>query len=187
MIFKNLILATLLGLSSASSLRASEASPSAEGEHLDLELTLPDGSRSLFPLLPGTQCPAGHQCHVRTSAPVGVSPLTNSIQKGFNSRLQAMVNFEELDGELVKVVESEDRCDRRNAMARAAALAAGVAASFAGGSAYAAETKMVKMGTDSGLLVFEPKTTNICKGDSIKWYVQAARSSLDQAARSSLD
>ena len=54
-------------------------------------------------------------------------------------------------------------------MARAAQLAAGVAATFASTSAYAAETKSVKMGTDSGLLVFEPAKTSICKGDTVKW------------------
>ena len=31
------------------------------------------------------------------------------------------------------------------------------------------------MGTDSGGLQFVPAKTSICKGDSVKWYVEAPR------------
>merc|ERR1711924_67004 len=34
---------------------------------------------------------------------------------------------------------------------------------------FAAETKMVKMGSDSGQLVFLPDEIKICKGDSVTW------------------
>ena len=48
-------------------------------------------------------------------------------------------------------------------------MVAGVAATTAAMPAYAAETKEVKMGADSGLLVFVPAKTTICVGDSVKW------------------
>ena len=57
------------------------------------------------------------------------------------------------------------------AMARAAGLAAGVAASTVAMPAYAASTAEVKMGSDSGQLVFVPAKTTICAGDTVKWYV----------------
>jgi plastocyanin len=58
-----------------------------------------------------------------------------------------------------------DACSRRNALARAAA----VAAAAIGAPAFAAATPVVKMGTDSGQLVFEPSDVTICKGDSVTW------------------
>ena len=54
-------------------------------------------------------------------------------------------------------------------MARAAGLAAGVAASAVASPAYAAQTADVKMGADNGQLVFVPATIKICKGDTVKW------------------
>lgn len=52
-------------------------------------------------------------------------------------------------------------------MAKAAAVAAGTM--LAGSSAsFAAEFK-VKMGTDSGQLVYEPADLTICKGDTVTW------------------
>ena len=65
--------------------------------------------------------------------------------------------------------KSDDYCTRRKAMARAAGMLAGVAASTVGAPAYAAETKVVKMGSDNGQLKFEPEKIQICKGDSVKW------------------
>merc|ERR1719157_268133 len=67
------------------------------------------------------------------------------------------------------VVMSDDYCTRRGAMARAAGMAAGVAAATVASPAYAAETKQVKMGSDSGGLQFVPAKTAICKGDSVTW------------------
>ena len=54
-------------------------------------------------------------------------------------------------------------------MARAAGLAAGLALSQVNAPGFAAETKQVKMGSDSGQLVFVPDEIKICKGDSITW------------------
>merc|ERR1712054_359232 len=53
------------------------------------------------------------------------------------------------------VVQADSMCTRRNAMARALGLAA--------------ETKQVKMGADSGQLVFVPDEIKICAGDSVTW------------------
>merc|ERR1712151_178679 len=64
---------------------------------------------------------------------------------------------------------SNDMCTRRNAMARAAGLAAGLALSAVNAPGFAAETKMVKMGSDSGQLVFVPDEIKICKGDTVTW------------------
>merc|ERR1711935_1029700 len=62
-----------------------------------------------------------------------------------------------------------NHCTRRNAMTRAAGRAAGVAAATVASPAYAAETKEVKMGTDTGGLQFVPAKISICKGDTVKW------------------
>merc|ERR1719199_1088074 len=74
-----------------------------------------------------------------------------------------------LNDDLNTVVQSDDMCTRRRAMARAAGLAAGLALSAVNKPGFAAETKMVKMGSDSGQLVFVPHELQICKGDSVTW------------------
>jgi len=67
------------------------------------------------------------------------------------------------------VVQSDSMCTRRHAMARAAGLAAGMALATVNAPAFAAETKTVKMGADSGQLVFVPDEIKICKGDTVTW------------------
>jgi len=67
------------------------------------------------------------------------------------------------------VVVSDNFCTRRSAMAKAAGLAAGLSVAAVSQPAYAAETKEVLMGTDSGGLKFVPEKTTVCKGDSVKW------------------
>merc|ERR1719434_501704 len=67
------------------------------------------------------------------------------------------------------MIQSPDMCTRRHAMARAAGLAAGLALATVNAPGYAAETKTVKMGSDSGQLVFVPDELKICKGDSVTW------------------
>jgi plastocyanin len=63
--------------------------------------------------------------------------------------------------------EADGYCSRRNAMMKAVAIGAGTM--LAGTQAtFAAEFK-VKMGTDSGQLVYEPADLTICKGDTITW------------------
>merc|ERR550514_1853146 len=74
-----------------------------------------------------------------------------------------------LNDDLNTVVQSNSYCTRRQAMARATGLAAGLALAQVNSPGFAAETKMVKMGSDSGQLVFVPEELKICKGDSVTW------------------
>merc|ERR1711988_1904304 len=74
-----------------------------------------------------------------------------------------------LNDDLNTVVQSDSYCTRRHAMARAAGLAAGLALASVNAPGFAAETKSVKMGSDSGQLVFVPDELKICKGDSVTW------------------
>lgn len=144
-------------------------------EHLDLEVVVESGERQLFPLLPGTKCPAGHTCRVRTTsggwAPEKLSPMGSSLKDSLKTPLAMAMNWDEFNNNMNTVVVSNDYCTRRAAMTRAAGLAAGVAAATVAQPAYAAATTKVKMGDDSGLLTFVPKKINICAGDSIEWYV----------------
>jgi len=140
-------------------------------EHLDLEVIVEGGGRELFPLLPGTKCPTGHKCRTRTTN-AGVAPMLNSLKANMKKPLQATLDandWEELNKSLNAVVESDGYCSRRQAMARASGIIAGVSVAAASSPAYAAETKEVKMGTDSGGLQFLPAKSTICKGDTVKW------------------
>merc|ERR1712146_789281 len=74
-----------------------------------------------------------------------------------------------LNDDLNTVVMSDSMCTRRHAMARAAGLAAGLALATVNAPGFAAETKTVKMGSDSGQLVFVPDEIKLCKGDSVTW------------------
>lgn len=173
MIFKIILSLTGLLVVSADIMPNLRAEASKEDDlmgelHLDLELMV-EGERQLFPLLPGVKCPTGHNCRVRTVSHGGVAPLLSPIKDNMKSSLKATMNWEELNENLKVAVASDKYCSRRAAMARAAGLAAGVAASTVNSPAYAAETKEVLMGNDSGLLVFVPAKLSICKGDSVKW------------------
>jgi len=139
-------------------------------EHLDLEVDV-NGERQLFPLLPGTKCPTGHTCRTRTSGGLGnnQSPMIGALKSNMKTTLTATLDWEEFQNNLNTVVMSNNFCSRRQAMARAAGLAAGVAAATVATPAYGAETKIVQMGADSGLLQFVPQKTTICKGDSVTW------------------
>mmetsp|Transcript_13368 Transcript_13368/g.14669 ORF Transcript_13368/g.14669 Transcript_13368/m.14669 type:complete len:251 (+) Transcript_13368:117-869(+) len=156
-------------------LRASEPSAAvaevSDGSvvHLDLEV-LVDGERQLFPLLPGVQCPTGHTCRSRTIGQgQAMAPLIGAMKNNMKTPLAMAMNWEEMNNELNTVVVSNSFCTRRAAMAKAAGLAAGVAATTVAQPAYAAETKEVKMGSDGGGLQFVPAKVSICKGDSVKW------------------
>ncbi|MEM8777546.1 MAG: plastocyanin [Cyanobacteria bacterium P01_G01_bin.49] len=50
-----------------------------------------------------------------------------------------------------------------------AAIALVVSSFFVAVNPAAAETYEVKMGSDSGMLAFEPKTLEISSGDTVKW------------------
>merc|ERR1719240_398329 len=74
----------------------------------------------------------------------------------------------EVSQQMMNALATYDTCDtyccRRNMLARAV----GAAALVVGAPALAAETKMVLMGVDGGL-VFSPADVTICKGDSVTW------------------
>merc|ERR1711972_1266462 len=65
---------------------------------------------------------------------------------------------------------SGSACSRRNALIRAA----GVAASVIGAPGFAAEATVIKMGNDKAQLVYEPSEATICKGDSVTWVLNKA-------------
>lgn len=150
----------------------------AEEDALDLEVVVEGGERKLFPLLPGTKCPAGHRCHAskhRASRSVdksrsGVVPLMSSIKDNMKNPL-TVAEQNSFDNDLTTMVESNDYCTRRNALARAAGLAAGLTVSMVNSPVYAAQTASVNMGTDSGQLVFQPDKLKICVGDSVSWVI----------------
>jgi hypothetical protein len=179
-IFKTLVLIGLLGInvSAEHGLRDPNAIEeeikawNADVEHLDLEVISESGERELFPLLPGTKCPTGHTCRVRSAGLLsGASPMATAMRNNIKAPLAMSLDWEIFNTDLKTVVNSNDYCTRRQAMARAAAMASGVALATASKPAYAAETKEVKMGSDSGLLAFVPQKISICKGDTVKWYV----------------
>merc|ERR1711865_1265859 len=95
--------------------------------------------------------------------------LTKVFRDNYKTTLAAQMDWNEFNNEMNTVVSSNHFCSRRQAMARAAGLAAGVAASTVAMPAYAASTTEVKMGSDSGQLVFVPASITICAGDTVKW------------------
>lgn len=144
-----------------------------EDLHLDLELEV-DGKRELFPLLPGTKCPMGHTCRARTVTKDGMSPMIGSMKRNYKTTLAMSMDWIDMNHELKTVVASDDYCSRRQAMTRAAGLAAGLGLATVSQPAYAAQTVEVKMGSDAALLVFVPAKVSICKGDSVKWIMNKA-------------
>jgi len=140
----------------------------AEVEHLNLEVVVEGGERQLFPLLPGTKCPTGHKCYSRTAF-TGTAPMVTSLKQNLKKTLSMTMEWHEMNSDLQEVVDSDNYCTRRHAMARAAGLAAGLAATTVAKPAYAAETKEVLMGTDAGGLKFVPEKIQVCVGDSVKW------------------
>jgi len=124
--------------------------------------------RELFPVYAlGTKC-ARRGCSIYNQIS-GVNPkmsLADGVAaKGPVKTLEMLA----MNDDLNTVVQSDSMCTRRHAMARAAGLAAGLALSTVSSPGFAAETKTVKMGADSGQLVFVPDEIKICKGDSVTW------------------
>jgi len=125
--------------------------------------------RELFPLYSlGTKC-ARRGCSIYHQIS-SVNPMMNVADgdvasKGPVKALEMLA----LNDDLNTVVQSDNMCTRRRAMARAAGLAAGLTMAAVNAPAFAAETKTVKMGSDNGQLVFVPDEIKICKGDSVTW------------------
>merc|ERR1719387_690033 len=127
--------------------------------------------RSLFPIYAiGNKC--ARLCSSRDRAfkeITNVNPmmaLKDSVEGAGPVKALEMLA---LNDDLNTIVASDSFCTRRQAMARAAGLAAGLALGVVNSPGFAAETKMVKMGSDSGQLVFLPDEIKICKGDSVTW------------------
>jgi len=144
------------------------AAPAADVEPVEVDDAAQHG-RELFPVYAlGSTC-ARRGCsiyHQITSVnPTMSVSEPNVANKGPVKALEMLA----LNDDLNTVVQSNSFCTRRNAMARAAGLAAGLALSAVNSPGFAAETKMVKMGSDSGQLVFVPDEIKICKGDSVTW------------------
>merc|ERR1711957_842534 len=87
------------------------------------------------------------------------------VSTGQNVKVVKALEMLALNDDLNTVVKSDHMCTRRSAMARAAGLAFGLSMAAVGAPGFAAETKSVKMGSDSGQLVFVPDEVKICKGD----------------------
>ena len=98
------------------------------------------------------------------------SPMVIALEK-VNS-LPEDLEWKGINAHLITVARSNDYCTRRNAMKRAAGLVAGETMDTVNSPEMVAETRQIKMGTDSGMLVFVPSKTTICKGDTVTWYVQ---------------
>jgi len=122
----------------------------------------PDGhGRELFPVYA-----IGTKCARFCSARANIECLAQSAKTKQPVKALEMLA---LNDDLNTVVQAESYCTRRNAMARALGLAAGLALGAVNAPAFAAETKMVKMGSDSGQLVFVPSELTLCKGDTVTW------------------
>jgi len=135
-----------------------------ERDNAGITEALAQRGRELFPMLVGTKC--ARFCDARA----GVKPMMSGgeeriVVKGPVKALEMLA----LNDDLNTLVNSDSRCTRRNAMARAAGLASGLALATVNQPGFAAETKTVKMGSDSGQLVFIPDEITICKGDSVTW------------------
>jgi len=131
----------------------------APTEPVEAETESPSRGRELFPLYA-----IRNKCARYCSAP-RMSLGEDAATKGPIKALEMLA----LNDDLKTVVSSDNMCTRRAAMARAAGLAAGLSMAAVNQPGFAAETKMVKMGSDSGQLVFVPDEIKICKGDTVTW------------------
>jgi plastocyanin len=125
--------------------------------------------RELFPVYSiGSKC-ARRGCSIYHQI-TAVNPKMSLASEGQGTKgpVKALEMLA-LNDDLNTVVQSDSMCTRRSAMARAAGLAAGLALSAVNQPGFAAETKTVKLGSDSGQLVFVPDEVKICAGDSVTW------------------
>jgi plastocyanin len=122
--------------------------------------------RELFPLLPGTK--RAQAVLLRHAAANTKGPQMAAGSESVQGPIKALEMLS-LNDDLNTVVSSDNMCTRRHAMARAAGLAAGLSLAQVSSPGFAAETKTVKMGADSGTLVFVPDEVKICAGDSVTW------------------
>ncbi len=122
--------------------------------------------REMFPIYAmANKC--AHYCSAQKGT--RAAPVAMGLASGQDAKVVKALEMLALNDDLNTVVRSDSMCTRRSAMARAAGLAFGLSMAVVGAPGFAAETKSVKMGSDSGQLVFVPDETKICKGDSVTW------------------
>jgi len=129
-----------------------------------------------FGLLAVQHAMAGEVGFLKNSFAVNAAPIKNGVQalpgvanqQGTNvGRSWTTMTDSSLEASFSSAMASSDgsACSRRNALA----AAAGVAAASIGAPKFALAATVIKMGTDSGQLVYEPSDVTICKGDSVTW------------------
>jgi plastocyanin len=143
--------------------------PEVKDTATEVEDTATEHGRELFPNFAMATKKSSFKIGDRAAAgranPVGMTLGDLNQIKGPAKTLEML----RMNDEMNTVVYSDNMCTRRHAMARAAGLAAGLALSQISAPGFAAETKMVKMGSDAGQLVFVPDEIKICKGDTVTW------------------
>jgi len=140
----------------------------AEEDPLDVDNETGSHGRELFPVYAvGTKC-ARRGCSIYDQIQRVNPQMSLGDQRVVKGPVKALEMLA-LNDDLNTVIKSDSYCTRRRAMARAAGLAAGLALSTVNHPSFAAEGTTVKMGSDSGQLVFQPDEVKICKGDSITW------------------
>jgi len=171
MLYKVLAIGLIAGHVAAAPAPVEEAKckcPTVEGLDIENETGTDHERRELFPVYAlGNKC-ARRGCSVYHQVS-SVNPMMSvADQNGVKGPVKALEMLA-LNDDLNTVIQSDNMCTRRRAMARAAGLAAGLALATVNAPSFAAETKTVKMGSDSGQLVFVPDEIKICKGDSVTW------------------
>jgi len=139
-------------------------------EDVKPEVKVEEARRELFPLYAvGTKCArTGCKSSDRAASKAPAVNVHMSLADNLKGPVKALEMLA-LNDDLNTVVSAGDMCTRRKAMARAAGLAAGLSLAAVNAPSFAAATKTVKMGADSGTLVFVPDEVKICKGDSVTW------------------
>jgi len=145
-------------------LAAPTAEPAAEVVANDFEIAGQRG-RELFPMLLGQKCARFCDARAGIKPYMSIADSQADAVKGPTKALEMLA----LNDNLNTVIQSDAMCTRRHAMARAAGLAAGMALATVNSPGFAAETKMVKMGSDTGQLIFQPDELTICSGDTVTW------------------
>ena len=144
-----------VGLAAAAPVIEEVEKPEVAAEH----------GRELFPLVAAKARRAGLATRASSRAAAASVKMLSDNVKGPINALEMLA----LNDDMNTVVESNDMCTRRKAMARAAGLAAGLALATVNAPGFAAAGAAVKMGSDSGQLVFIPDEVKICKGDTVTW------------------
>jgi len=97
------------------------------------------------------------------------SPMVSALKTNLPGPLVENIEWNVLERELDIVVTSDDYCTRRNALTRAAGIAAGLSTETVMQPGFTAETNCVEMGSGDGHFYFVPDKVTICAGDSVSW------------------